>query len=303
MTRHFLTDKDVSAAEQAALLDLALAMKANPREYRRALDGAVLGMIFTKHSTRTRASFEAGIAQLGGSGLVLDPQSSQIGRGEPIGDTGRVLSRYCDLLMIRTFKHQDVRALAEASRVPVINGLDDDWHPCQTLADMLTIREAFGKLAGLHLVYVGDGNNVANSLAVGCTLAGMRVTVISPQGWQVKAPVLALARGAAVTDDLDAVRDADVIYTDVWASMGQESEAAQRRQAFAGYQVSSAMMAKAHKDAIFLHCLPAHRGEEVAADVIDGPKSRVFDQAENRLHAQKALMHFLSGAGSVRREP
>lgn len=301
MTRHFVTDLDLTAEEQAQVLELALAMKQHPADYRQRLAGKILGMIFTKSSTRTRVSFEAGIIQLGGQAIFLASGNSQLGRGEPISDTGQVLSRYLDILMIRTFAHSDVRGLADSSRVPVINGLCDDYHPCQVLADLMTIQEIKGELQGQQLVYVGDGNNMAHSLMLGSALAGVNVRIICPEGYRPKEAMVAEAtrvgkeRGATVevTGDLGAVEGADVIYTDVWASMGQEDEAKERLQAFAGYEVTADMMRKAKPDAIFLHCLPAHRGEEVAADVIDGPQSRVFDQAENRLHAQKALMTFL----------
>ena len=301
MARHFITDLDLSAEEQAQVLELALNMKADRESYRTALSGKVLGMIFAKSSTRTRVSFEAGIIQLGGQGIFLPSSASQVGRGEPPSDTGQVLSRYLDFIMVRTFDNREVRELAEASSVPVINGLDDDYHPCQVLADLMTIREKKGKLAGLQLVYVGDGNNMAHSLMLGGALAGMNVRIVCPEGYRPKLGITGAAQELAektgceieVTGDLDAVAGADVVYTDVWASMGQEDEAAKRQAAFAGYQVDVNMMNKANIDAIFMHCLPAHRGEEVHADVIDGRWSVVFDEAENRLHAQKALMVFL----------
>jgi len=303
MIRHFLADLDVTAAEQEALLSQAIALKANPQGFREALRGKIIGMIFQKSSTRTRISFEAGILQLGGHGIFLAARDVQIGRGEPIGDTGQVLSRYVDLLLIRTYGHAEVKALASSSRVPVINGLDDTWHPCQALADLQTIREQRGGLRGQQLVYVGDGNNMLHSLLCAGALAGMQVRAICPVGYwpnpEIVAQAQAVARqtggGIDVTSDLHAVDGADVVYTDVWASMGQEEQAAQRLQDFARYQVNAALMQKAKADALFLHCLPAHRGEEVAAEVIDGPQSRVFEQAENRLHAQKALMLFLLG--------
>jgi len=296
--RHFVTDLDLNHEQQARLLSLAAAVKADPSAYRSALSGKVLAMLFMKRSTRTRVSFESGMIQLGGQAVFLSSADIQVGRGEPIADTGQVLSRYLDIIMIRTFAHDDVRQLADASRVPVINGLDDRYHPCQVLADLQTVREAFGSPEGRRLAYVGDGNNMAHSLMLGGALAGMSVTIVAPAGYHpdegivTQAQEIARPRGSniVVTDDLGAVDGADAVYTDVWASMGQEEEAAARKKIFAPYQVTSDVMAKAKKDAIFLHCLPAHRGEEVAADVIDGPQSRVFDQAENRLHAQKALM-------------
>jgi ornithine carbamoyltransferase len=304
MTRHFVSDLDLSSEEQVALLDRAAEMKARPGDYSQALAGKVLGMIFRKSSTRTRVSFEAGIARLGGSGIFLHSAATQMGRGEPISDTGKVMSRYVDLIMIRTFDHEETRGLAASSRVPVINGLDDLLHPCQALADLLTIRETFGELGGKQLVYVGDGNNVAHSLLYAGARAGMHVRVVGPEGHAPNAAVLEIARKEAagtgavleVTTELAGVEGADVVYTDVWASMGQEDEAKARVQKFQGYQVDAAVMKRAAERAIFLHCLPAHRGEEVAAEVIDGPASRVFDQAENRMHVQNALMTFLHGS-------
>jgi len=304
MARHFLTDLDISSDEQTKILNRALEMKAKPKDFRRTLEGRVLGMIFQKSSTRTRVSFEAGMIQLGGHAIFLSSKDIQMGRGEPISDTGQVLSRYLDVIMIRTFGHAEVEQLAKSSRVPVINGLDDLLHPCQVLADLMTIRENKKKIAGQQLVYVGDGNNMAHSLMWGGARAGLNVRIISPPDYSPKPEVVERARKEAtatgarieVTTDLNAVEGADVIYTDVWASMGQEAEVEKRKVAFAGYTVDDKMMKKAKKDTIFLHCLPAHRGEEVAAEVIDGPQSRVIDEAENRLHAQKALMAFLLGA-------
>ncbi len=282
------------------MLERAAAMKARPKDYREALAGKILAMVFLKASTRTRASFEAGMLQLGGHAIELSPTSSQLGRGEPITDTGGVLSRYADAIMFRGFAHRDTQALARASRVPVINGLDDLLHPCQALADLLTLREHCGGVAGKQLVYVGDGNNVAHSLMLAGALAGTHVRVVAPKGFAPQADILAAARKAAqggarleVTSDLAGVEGADAVYTDVWASMGQEKEAKRRLKAFARYRVDAKLMRRANAAAIFLHCLPAHRGEEVAAEVIDGPQSRIFDQAENRLHAQKALLAFL----------
>jgi ornithine carbamoyltransferase len=300
--RHFTTDLDLSHGEQAQVLQLALAMKSRPGDYTQSLRGKILGMIFTKSSTRTRVSFEAGIIQLGGQAIFLSTQATQLGRGEPISDTGQVLSRYLDLLMIRTFSHDDVQGLAQASRVPVINGLDDLYHPCQVLADLMTIREYRGVIGGQKLAYVGDGNNMAHSLALGGALAGLNIVLITPAGYAPDADIISRAQALAseqggrveISDTMAAAEGADIVYTDVWASMGQEEEARQRRADFSSYQVNRNVMQGAQPDAIFLHCLPAHRGEEVSADVIDGECSRVFDQAENRLHAQKALMHFLT---------
>jgi ornithine carbamoyltransferase len=296
MVRHFLTDLDVSADEQMAVLDLALAMKKDPSHYRNILANKILGMIFQKSSTRTRVSFEAGIIQLGGQAIFLSHKDVQIGRGEPVKDTGGVLSRYLDILMIRTFSHTVVEELARASSVPVINGLDDRVHPCQGLADLLTIYEHKKILQGLHLAYVGDGNNMAHSLLLAGTLAGMQVTIVTPPGYAPLPEIVEQARSLSevrVTTDLSGVEGADAVYTDVWASMGQEEEADARIPVFAPYQVNTAVMRRAKPDALFMHCMPAHRGEEVSAEVIDGPQAVVLDQAENRLHVQKALMAFL----------
>jgi len=302
--QHFISVHDLSADQLARLFDLAARVKAGPGDYAAALAGKTLAMIFQKSSTRTRVSFEVGMVQLGGHALFLSSRDIQIGRGEPISDTAQVLSRYVDGIMARTFAHQDVVDLAAYGSVPVINGLTDELHPCQVVADFLTAREEFGDLAGRRIAYVGDGNNVAHSLLLGAPKAGMDVAVATPAGYQPDERYVAKARAAAeaagtkviLTDDRrEAVAGASVVYTDVWASMGQEEEAARRAQAFAGWTVDAALMAAAREDAIFLHCLPAHRGEEVAAEVIDGPQSRVFDEAENRLHAQKAIMLWLMG--------
>ena len=301
MTRHkdFISIHDRAPAEIAALLDLADAIKKEPGKYRTALSGKTLAMIFEKSSTRTRVSFEAGMYQLGGLGMFLSSRDLQIGRGEPIADTARVLSRYVNGIMARTFAHETVTELARHATVPVINGLTDLLHPCQVMADLQTVREAFGRLDGVKLAYVGDGNNMAHSLMFGGAKTGMSVTIASPAGYQPKPEILAQARADArdtgarieVTDDpRRAVEGARVVYTDVWASMGQEEEAQVRREKFAGFSVTDALMERAADDAIFLHCLPAHRGEEVSASVADGPRSRIFDEAENRLHAQKAIL-------------
>ncbi|MCL4839187.1 MAG: ornithine carbamoyltransferase [Thermoanaerobaculia bacterium] len=304
MPRHFISLHDLTSAELAGLLQLGLDVKAHRARYAGALAGQTLAMIFQKSSTRTRVSFEVAMLQLGGHGLFLSGRDIQLGRGETISDTAQVLSRYVDGIMARTFAHQDVLDLARFGSVPVINGLTDDLHPCQVVADLLTIREAFGDLEGRKIAYVGDGNNVAHSLMFGAAKAGMNIAIASPAGYRVQEKYLELARADAeaagtrieVTEDpREAVRGASAVYTDVWASMGQEEEAAKRLRAFAGYQVDAAMMALAHPDAIFLHCLPCHRGEEVAAEVVDGPQSRVFDEAENRLHAQKAILLWLMG--------
>jgi ornithine carbamoyltransferase len=266
----------------------------------RPLRGRTLAMVFQKPSNRTRVSFEVGMYQLGGHALHLSPEEIQIGKRETPSDTGRVLARYIDAIMVRTFDHGDLEELAGAADVPVINGLSDTHHPCQALADLMTVREEFGRLEGIKVTYVGDGNNVAHSLAIACALGGAEFTIAHPEGHGPEGEIVELAAslGAAphlTNDPREAVSDARVVYTDVWASMGQESEAEARKKKFAPYQVDEGFMDLAAEDAIFLHCLPAHRGEEVTAGVIDGPRSRVFDQAENRLHAQKALLYLLMG--------
>jgi len=261
-----------------------------------------LGMIFEKSSTRTRVSFEVGMFQLGGQALFLSPNDLQIGRGEPIADTARTLSRYLDGIMIRTFAQATVEELARMASIPVINGLTDLHHPCQALADLLTIREKKKKLKGLTLAYVGDGNNVANSLIQACVKVGMHFAIACPRGYELDAAILSAAKaegrktGARVmvtNDPSRAVKNADVVYTDVWASMGQEAEHAKRLKAFRRYQVDGRLMKLANRGALVMHCLPAHRGEEITAEVIDGPQSVIFDQAENRLHVQKAVLDML----------
>jgi len=300
--RHFLIDDDLSSAELAGILDDADRMKQDRFAARPLAGPRSVAVIFEKQSTRTRVSFEAGIAELGGHAVVIDGRSSQLGRGETIEDTARVLSRFVAAIVIRTFGHDRIEALAAHASVPVVNALTDLAHPCQILADLMTIRERKGDPAGRTLTYVGDGNNVANSLLLGGALAGMHVRVASPAGYEPPPSIVSRAAaigaqtgGAATvtTDVLAACADADVLYTDVWASMGQEDEAAARVAAFAGYTLDDRCLAAAKSDVIVLHCLPAHRGEEIAASVIDGPHSVVFDQAENRLHAQKALLAFL----------
>ena len=266
----------------------------------RPLFGKTLAMVFQKPSNRTRVSFEVGMYHLGGHALPLSPQELQIGKRETPSDTGRVLARYIDAIMVRTFDHEELEELAAAADVPVINGLSDSHHPCQALADLLTIREELGELEGVKITYVGDGNNVAHSLALGCALTGAQLTIAHPEGHGPDPRVVELATklGDAPTiteDPQEGVAGARVVYTDVWASMGQEAEAEERKKKFMPYQVNEELMSRAAPGAIFLHCLPAHRGEEVTAGVIDGPQSRVFDQAENRLHAQKALLYLLLG--------
>ncbi|MCW4644800.1 ornithine carbamoyltransferase [Bacillus safensis] len=295
--KDFLSLKDFSIHEIAYLIEKAEEMKQNP--YQDLFKGKTLAMIFEKSSTRTRVSFEAGMTQLGGHALFLSSNDLQIGRGETISDTAQVLSGYVDGIMIRTFEHEKVEDLAQYASIPVINGLTDYSHPCQALADLLTIKETKGTLKGIKVAYIGDGNNVAHSLMVGCAQLGCDIAVASPKGYEPLQEVTDTARefakqsGAEVTvttDPVAAVKDADVIYSDVFTSMGQEAETEKRLAEFKEYQVNNELMSHAAKDYIFLHCLPAHRGEEVTADIIDGPHSKVFQQAENRLHVQKALM-------------
>jgi ornithine carbamoyltransferase len=300
--RHLISVHDLTAAEVAGLFRLAADVKAHPETYRTAMSHKSLGMIFEKSSTRTRVSFEVGMVQMGGHALFLSSRDIQLGRGEPISDTAQVLSRYVDGIMARTFAHQTVTDLAKYGSVPVINGLTDDLHPCQALTDYFTLSEVFGDLKGRKLAYVGDGNNMAHSLLFGASKVGMDVAIASPAGYAVNPHYAALAKEDAaaagtkveLTDDpAVAVAGASCVYTDVWASMGQEEEQAKRVQAFRGFTVDAGLMAKARQDAVFLHCLPAHRGEEVAAEVVDGKQSRIFDEAENRLHVQKAVMLWL----------
>jgi ornithine carbamoyltransferase len=295
---------DLTAEQVAHLFDLAAAMKAKPHDYRGALAGKTLAMIFEKSSTRTRVSFEAGMFQLGGLAQFLSSRDIQIGRGEPISDTARVLSRYVNGIMARTFAHATVTDLAKYASVPVINGLTDLLHPCQALTDYFTMKEKFGKTKGLKLAYVGDGNNMAHSLMFGGPKVGADVAIATPAGYEPDPKVVVQATADAeaagtrllVTRSFDeAVTGAHVVYTDVWASMGQEAEQQKRVKDFAGWTVSNAMLALADKDAIFMHCLPAHRGEEVSAEVCDGPRSVIYDEAENRLHVQKAILATLMG--------
>jgi ornithine carbamoyltransferase len=306
VTRHFLVDDDVTPAELEQLLDDAAALKKDRYGGPRVLDGHAVAVIFEKPSTRTRLSFEVGIAELGGHPVIIDARTSQLGRGETIEDTARVLSRYCSMIVIRTFEQDKIERLAAASDVPVINALTDYAHPCQALADLQTIQEHKGGLSGLTLTYLGDGNNVAHSLMLAGTAAGMRVRVATPVGYEPIEQVVRRANsigeqtgGAAVlfNDAVEAATGADVLYTDVWASMGQEAEEDSRRQLFQGYQLDQRCIDAANDGVLVMHCLPAHRGEEISADAIDGPNSVVWDQAENRLHAQKALMAFLLEQG------
>ncbi len=299
--KDLLTLHDVTVPEIDFLLEEASRIKALqkagiPHPY---LQGKTLAMIFQKSSTRTRVSFEVAMFQLGGHALFLSPRDIQMGRGESVADTAKVLSRMVDGIMIRTYAQSEVEELAEHATVPVINGLTDLTHPCQILADLLTIKEHKGTLKGLKLAYVGDGNNIVHSLLYGCAKVGMHISVATPEGYEPKAEVVQLAQQAAqetgaeiaiLTDPIQAVTDADVVVTDVWASMGQEAEQQEREKAFAAYQVNKELCSRAKSDFIFLHCLPAHRGEEVTAEIIDGPHSVVWDEAENRLHAQKAVL-------------
>lgn len=297
--RHFLADDDLSPKEQKDVLDLALKLKEEPFSQRPLEGPKSVAVLFDKTSTRTRFSFEAGIAHLGGHAIVTDAKATQIGKGETLQDTAAVLSRYVEAIVWRTYAHSNFHEMAETTTVPLVNALSDDLHPCQILADLVTCKENFGDLEGRKLVYLGDGdNNMANSYLIGCTTAGMEVTIIAPEGFQPKEEFVERARKRGtvhVTDDIEAVRGADVVVTDTWVSMGQEEDGKDRRTPFLPYQVNDRVMDMASSSAIFLHCLPAYRGSEVTAEVIDGPQSRVFDEAENRLHAQKAVLVWLLG--------
>lgn len=290
---------EMTKAELLSIIELAVAIKAQPDDYRQALAGKILAMIFEKNSTRTRVSFEAGIIQLGGQAIVLDSKSTQMGRGEPVKDTAKVLSGYVDGIMIRTYSDQMVQELAAQATVPVINGLTDHHHPCQILADFQTIYEVKGKLEGLKLAYIGDGNNMAHSFLIGGSLVGMDIAIATPKGYEPKPEFIEIAqKNAAVSqsnieishDPVKAVEQADVLVTDVWASMGNEAEQKEREAVFQEFQVNQQLAAFAKEDYLFLHCLPAHRGEEVTAEIIDGTHSAIYQEAENRLHAQKALL-------------
>lgn len=295
--RHFLTLQDLTPDELQALLRRAIELKRIRADglLHEPLRGRVLGMIFEKASTRTRVSFEAGMAQLGGSAIFLSPGDSQLGRGEPIEDTARVLSRMVDVVMIRTFGHETLERFAAVSEVPLINGLSDQYHPCQLLADMQTFLEHRGDIRGRRIAWIGDGNNMCNSYINAAMQFDFQLRIGCPEGFDPDAALLKQAgdRVEVIRDPMVAAHGADMVVTDVWASMGQEDEQARRQEAFRDYCVTPQLMAEASSDAIFQHCLPAHRGEEVAAEVIDGPQSVVWDEAENRLHAQKALLEFL----------
>lgn len=304
--KDFLTLADFSPETIQHLLNKAVEIKAEKMEGKPTpyLQGKILGLIFEKPSTRTRVSFEAGMLQLGGQAIFLNSQDSQLGRGEPISDTAQVLSEYLDGIMIRTFSHERVEELAKHSSIPVINGLTDKFHPCQALADLLTVQEVKGSVKGKKIAYIGDGNNVANSLMIAASKMGADFSIASPEGYEPEDDVVALAVNFAeksgstiliTNDPKEAVENADVIYTDVWTSMGQEKENEIRMEKFKNYQVNDELVKHAKEDYMFLHCLPAHRGEEVAPSVIDGKHSYIFQQAGNRLHAQKALMVELLG--------
>ncbi len=303
MTRHFLRDDDLTPAEQAEVLALAAEVKAKPFDFRPLEGPRGVGVIFDKNSTRTRFSFEVGIAQLGGHAVVVDGRTTQLGREETLEDTGLVLSRFVDAIVWRTFGQDRLEALSSTASVPVVNALSDEFHPCQVLADLQTIAEHKGSPAGQTMTYLGDGaNNMAHSLALGGVTAGMHVVLSSPDGFQPNPAVIADAEKRAAqtggsvtleTDPVAAATGADVLVTDTWVSMGQEDDGKDRTAPFRPYQINDDLLAHAADDAIVLHCLPAHRGDEITASVIDGPRSVVFDEAENRLHAQKALLIWL----------
>lgn len=299
--RDLLSMADLSEAEILYLLDFASQLKSGQI---RPHCPKILGLLFSKASTRTRVSFSAAMYHMGGQVLDLNSSVTQAGRGEPPEDTARILDRYLDVVAIRTFKQAEIETFASYAKIPVINALTDLEHPCQILADLLTVKEAFGTLAGLTLAYVGDGNNITHSLLIGCALVGMNIRVAAPQGYQPLAEVVSQAQQIAgersaillTTDPEQAAKDSHVLYTDVWASMGQEAEASDRSPVFAPYQINEKLLATAAPEAIVLHCLPAHRGEEITHEVMEGASSRIWDQAENRLHTQKALLAAVLGA-------
>ncbi len=306
MTKHFLRDDDITTSEQQQILELAVELKKSPYSQKPFAGPNTVAVIFDKTSTRTRVSFAVGIADLGGAPLIFDSQSSQLGGKESVSDTAKVLERQVAQIVWRTYAQAGLEEMAASSKVPVINALSDDFHPCQLLADLLTIQEHKGKLAGLKLAYVGDGNNMANSYMLAGAVAGLHVSVATPVGYEpegsviAKASALAIANGGSVSvsnSPAEAITGADVVTTDTWVSMGQESEKQERLRAFAGFTIDAALMDHAKSDAIVLHCLPAYRGYEISADVLDGPQSVIWDQAENRLHAQKALMVWLAHSG------
>jgi ornithine carbamoyltransferase len=299
MKRDFLTVSNLSSREIERLIRRAIDFKSGKDVHACPLIGKSIGLIFEKASTRTRVSFEVGIYQLGAQSIYLTPKEIQIGRGETVHDTAKVLSRYLNAIVMRTFSHDTVSEFASHASIPVINGLSDLHHPCQALGDLMTIVEKKGRLKDINIAYVGDGNNVANSLVESASIMGMRLSIACPKGYEPPAEILGRARAKSkhdvriVRDPKDAVCGADAVYTDVWVSMGQEKEASKKRHSFRKYQVNTELLSYARENAIILHCLPAHRGEEITDEVIDGPQSVVFDQAENRLHTQKALLEFL----------
>jgi ornithine carbamoyltransferase len=306
MTKHFLRDDDLTTGEQKQILELALELKKSPYSQKPFAGPQTVAVIFDKTSTRTRVSFAVGIADLGGAPLIIDSQSSQLGGKESVSDTAKVLERQVAQIVWRTYAQAGLEEMAANSRVPVINALSDEFHPCQLLADLLTIQEHKGNLAGLRLAYVGDGNNMANSYMLAGAVAGLHVAVATPVGYEPDADVvgraseIALANGGSVSvsnSPAEAIAGADVVATDTWVSMGQESEKLERLRAFSGFTIDAALMGHAKSDAIVLHCLPAYRGYEISAEVLDGPQSVIWDQAENRLHAQKALMVWLAQSG------
>jgi len=306
MTKHFLRDDDITTDEQKQILDLALELKKSPYSQKPFAGPKTVAVIFDKTSTRTRVSFAVGIADLGGAPLIIDSQSSQLGGKESVSDTAKVLERQVAQIVWRTYAQAGLEEMAANSRVPVINALSDDFHPCQLLADLLTIQEHKGKLAGLKLAYVGDGNNMANSYMLAGAVAGLHVSVSTPVGYEpdgvvvARATEIALANGGSVSvsnSPAESIAGSDVVATDTWVSMGQESEKQERVRAFSGFTIDAALMGHAKSDAIVLHCLPAYRGYEISAEVLDGPQSVIWDQAENRLHAQKALMVWLAQSG------
>ena len=306
MTKHFLRDDDITTGEQKQILDLALELKKSPYSQKPFAGPQTVAVIFDKTSTRTRVSFAVGIADLGGAPLIIDSQSSQLGGKESVADTAKVLERQVAQIVWRTYAQAGLEEMAANSKVPVINALSDDFHPCQLLADLLTIQEHKGTLAGLKLAYVGDGNNMANSYMLAGAVAGLHVSVATPVGYEpdgvvvARASEIAIANGGSVSvsnSPAEAIAGADVVATDTWVSMGQESEKQDRVRAFSGFTIDAALMGHAKTDAIVLHCLPAYRGYEISAEVLDGSQSVIWDQAENRLHAQKALMVWLAQSG------
>ncbi|WP_373083150.1 ornithine carbamoyltransferase [Zhongshania sp.] len=295
--RHFLTLMDLSPAELETLMQRAIQLKAEHKARMTSVQfpNHVLGMVFEKASTRTRISFEAGMAHLGGHAIFLSPRDTQLGRGEPVEDSGRVISSMCDIIMVRTFEHSIIERFAAHSSVPVINALTDDHHPCQLLADIQTFIEHRGSIKGKQVAWIGDGNNMCQSYIHAAMQFDFTLKVACPEGFEPRADIVAKAGGRVeiFREPADAARGSDLLVTDVWASMGQEEEKAERRRKLAGYQINSALMAHANPDALYMHCLPAKRGEEISAELMDNPKTVIWDEAENRLHAQKALMEFL----------